>query len=375
MKKLTMPLLAGFVTIVGLWMICELLLLALHVVAPGRLFGNHAAYSKKLQALSQEQYDEYVTSMTPPYMWSPKPNSTVQIPNCKGEVFSANYDRIGSRTYRGYSHSKAQVLLVGDSYTHGDEVGDNDTIAAHLHSKHGIMSANLGVGGYSSVQALMMARRKTHEFKNAHTVVLGVMFENIRRNVNSNSATFVTTSVFGVRPFVKDSNLVSVSERASAGRRQFQQLAEDLYAQDFWRRPDAEFPFALSLADLVTSRAFVLRATSLMNKTIGSPQYSMDYSDEQLAEGLRVTTSAFIEWAKTAKVNPMVVFIPQNKFDRVSPIAWISRHAEAKQYFHVIDDATIDWDRYNQLSNGACHPSSYGYEKIAQAYAALLARQ
>jgi hypothetical protein len=136
-------------------------------------------------------------------MWDNRPDSTGTLETCLGAVVTGRYDASRSRVYSGYEAASAEVLLVGDSYTHGDEVGDDETIAAHLFARHGIRAANLGVGGYSPLQATLKARKSLGNFPKARIVVLGIMYENIRRIVNLTAIT-INPNVgwnLGIRPY------------------------------------------------------------------------------------------------------------------------------------------------------------------------------
>ena len=96
-----------------------------------------------------------------------KPNM-LERKNCAGIEQRYTQDEYGVRTYTGYDRAKAEVLLVGDLFVLGDEVSDNETIAARIFQQTGIVSANLGTEGFSPVQAFFRARAQRQEFPESH---------------------------------------------------------------------------------------------------------------------------------------------------------------------------------------------------------------
>lgn len=91
-----------------------------------------------------------------------------------------------------YSTSKEQgklrILLLGDSYIHGEEVPFNNTFGYYLKKElldAGVQAEviNLAVGAYGLDQALLRWRRVGLSLS-ADIVLLGLQFENIQRSVN-----------------------------------------------------------------------------------------------------------------------------------------------------------------------------------------------
>jgi hypothetical protein len=68
------------------------------------------------------------------------------------------------------------VLVVGDSFTFGEQVSDNETWPACLERKLGRGVDNGGVGGYGTAQALRRASLKLAE-KSYNTLVLSTLVE------------------------------------------------------------------------------------------------------------------------------------------------------------------------------------------------------
>lgn len=77
-----------------------------------------------------------------------------------------------------------RVLLVGDSYTHGDEVPWEETWAHRLSEElgSGFQVLNGGVGGYGTDQAVLRARRLRLPLQ-PDVIVLGIYIQDLLRNL------------------------------------------------------------------------------------------------------------------------------------------------------------------------------------------------
>lgn len=79
-----------------------------------------------------------------------------------------------------------RVLLVGDSFTHGDELPWNDTWSKQLQDRlgSGFQVLNGGVPGYGTDQALLRYERELGDKLKPDFVVLGIVRDDIPRNCN-----------------------------------------------------------------------------------------------------------------------------------------------------------------------------------------------
>ena len=98
-----------------------------------------------------------------------------------------NSNAIGARGLREYAPARPagalRIVSYGDSFTYGAEVADEHTWQAQLERREPAVEAiNLGVGGYGTDQALLRFRR--HGRLDADVVAIGILLENIGRNVN-----------------------------------------------------------------------------------------------------------------------------------------------------------------------------------------------
>jgi hypothetical protein len=76
------------------------------------------------------------------------------------------------------------------------------------------------------------------------------------------------------------------------------------------------------------------------------------------------------EFVSTANANgivPRIVFVPQNgESYRASQyfVRELNRDLNEPLAFEFLDDQ-MDWARYNLRGDGVCHPSPYGYGRLA----------
>ncbi|BBM82430.1 SGNH/GDSL hydrolase family protein [Candidatus Uabimicrobium amorphum] len=99
------------------------------------------------------------------------------------------YNRHGARSQYDYTQEcsveKMRVLCFGDSYTHCDEVGNDETWQfeiTKLFPQYEII--NFGVSGYGLDQAYLRYVQKKDIYRGAKVVVIGYMTENINRSEN-----------------------------------------------------------------------------------------------------------------------------------------------------------------------------------------------
>ena len=112
--------------------------------------------------------------------WSIKPNGFWQ------DLYRANSKGIrANKEYQFFPDEKIiRVATFGDSFTHGEEVKNDDTWQEQLNRRdHNLEVINFGVGGYGLDQAFL--RYKTEgKIYHPRIVLIGFMQENINRTVN-----------------------------------------------------------------------------------------------------------------------------------------------------------------------------------------------
>lgn len=117
--------------------------------------------------------------------WAIKPNGHIVLPD--GNEYRANSQ--GIRADIDYTveplRNKIRVAALGDSFTHGDQVSNEETWEAYLGEMNpGLEVLNLGVGGYGVDQAYLRYRELGARFS-PQIVLIGFMSADISRHVNT----------------------------------------------------------------------------------------------------------------------------------------------------------------------------------------------
>ena len=97
-------------------------------------------------------------------------------PNLSNKRFKTNHN--GIRNTDGYSNNKKTILAVGDSFTWGAEVNDNETWPYHLQRITGYNVLNGGVGAYGADQIIIRAEQ-LYKIYEPNYVILSISEESI----------------------------------------------------------------------------------------------------------------------------------------------------------------------------------------------------
>jgi len=84
-----------------------------------------------------------------------------------GETIEYRYDVAGTRIHEKFDVAKTEVIVVGDSYTNGDEVSDSEAFPARLSQLLGVSVANHGVDGYDPTQSLLNLQENISRYPQA----------------------------------------------------------------------------------------------------------------------------------------------------------------------------------------------------------------
>ena len=100
-----------------------------------------------LKRLSKDSVTEFQDQFDPVLGWVPKNNFQT-----KDEFGTLTFNSFGIRSKKEYStvkSKKKRIVVVGDSFTYGECVGDNETYSAYLEQLlSGTEVLNFGVHGY-----------------------------------------------------------------------------------------------------------------------------------------------------------------------------------------------------------------------------------
>ena len=107
--------------------------------------------------------------------------------NASDDIYQSN--SIGARSNHEYSSDPGvdvvRFAAFGDSFTHADHVANHQTWSARWESLNpDVEVVNFGVPGYGTDQAYLRYLEKADQI-NADVVLIGIMSENINRNVNT----------------------------------------------------------------------------------------------------------------------------------------------------------------------------------------------
>lgn len=177
---------------------------------------------EKIQRLLKGEL-EYL-SFNPALGWDIKPNS-------EKDIYRSNSQGIrSSREYSpGPDENVIYVAAFGDSYTHGDEVANDQTWLAYLEGFHDELAVmNFGVPGYGLDQAYL---RYVHFGRSFYSdiVLIGFMTENISRHVNRFRPSYSpNTEIPLTKPrfALKDAQLVLL-ENPIQDREEYRRLLEN----------------------------------------------------------------------------------------------------------------------------------------------------
>ena len=295
--------------------------------------------------------------------------------DCMGNPVVYSFDGDAARIYSGYDGRRATVVLVGDSYTHGSEVAADDTFAARLSQFMDTPVANLGVGGFGPVQAFLNLKQKLSRYPDAEIAILGIMYENIFRMVNSYRPVLADkSSPYRIKPYIRRGEIRQPGPEVLASTGAFADYAVTAFDHDFWSKPAHRFPYTLAYTRALTSNYFYHKRLARKLRKIGVPEYYLAYRSKQFSHDLIALMDQFATFARQHQVLPVVVFMPRDKYDTRSIARFIQRNSDSlPQDLLIVDvgSTDIDWDRYNLLEHkdpkniNICHPSPYGHQQIA----------
>jgi hypothetical protein len=282
--------------------------------------------------------------------------------------------------YPGYDAKAAQIIVVGDSFANGAEVNDTQAYPARLARILGVSVANHGVGAYGPAQSLLLLEQKLSRYPAAKAAILNIMYENIYRMVNSYRAVLYENAFdYGLKPYMAGGKIRPYPGPAAlTDIKQFKVYANHAFDTDFWAKPVATFPYTISLLRGVSTNYFYFRRFQKHFRKLGFPEYFLAFRSEAFLSELFPLLEQYTRFAQQHALTPVLVFIPRNAYDTKSAASLIREQADRFPAGLVVGDVgmeDIDWGRFNRInpeSGDACHPSVYGYARIADYVAALL---
>jgi hypothetical protein len=334
------------------------------------LFDRRAVALAKLQPEPFERFRTLHASRS--LGWDHPAGQTITVRACAGGELTNTYGPARERVHG--NSADAVVLVAGDSFTHGDDVGDADTYPAALGRILGVATANLGVGGYDPVQALLKLEASVAQFPKARVAVLSILDDDVLRMANSyRPVLFTGTGLhFALKPYWRDGAFHGlIGSDPFADLAAMRQAAITAFDTDYWRRPKAEFPYTLAVARMLTLPSFWIPQLVTARAHFGYRQYETIYRVPAVHEGLRAVYRRFAELARARGLVPVVAFIPMDPNDTVSGrVAIAAASAEQRAAITFVNVVLSRPDRYYTVPG--CHPQAEGYRMIAESVAAAL---
>jgi hypothetical protein len=241
--------------------------------------------------------------------------------------------------------------------------------------------ANQGVGGYGPTQAFLNLKKKLGLYPKARIAILAIMYENLYRMVNSyRPVLYSTSSNYTLKPFMADAEIrPHPGEAAFADIDAFKEYANRAFDTDFWAKPRAGFPYTIAIFKALGSNYFYLRKLQKQLRKLGLPEYMLAFQSEDIRLNLISLLNQYADFVMARGMQPVVIFIPRNRYDTQSASRFIEQNGRLLRKTLLIGDVAqavdIDWEQFNlqeEKGDNICHPSVYGYRKIASYIADLL---
>jgi hypothetical protein len=222
-----------------------------------------------------------------------------------------------------------------------------------------------------------------HHYPRVRIAILGIMYENIFRMVNSYRPLLITKgTTYALKPYMKADDIQPhPGHDAFKGVDTFKRYANDAFDNDFWARPPQRFPFFISFVQATRTNFFYYKKLPRKLRKIGLPEFALAYRSDKFSQELVSLLGLYDEFAKKHNIIPVVLFIPRDKFDTRSALHFIDanrQHLPENLLIGDVGTAAVDWERYNLLDTREadnvrfCHPSPYAHQQIADFIAELL---
>jgi lysophospholipase L1-like esterase len=178
-------------------------------------------------------FSDRVTRTDPRLGWYHEPNAS-RTDELEGHAFKLGYNSHGFRLpEHNYKKTKGvyRIVILGDSFVDGSEVGDQETFTWHLQqSVDSLEVINLGVYGFSTAQQLICLERVGLKY-NPDLAILVTMTNDYTDNL-------LNSSLFGPRPrfVLKDDSLIFEGTDHPAAQQVFRQINLPIPGRKFFHR-------------------------------------------------------------------------------------------------------------------------------------------
>lgn len=266
------------------------------------------------------------------------------------------------------------VLLVGDSFTFGSEVDDEETWAWLLSERLRVPVRNHGVSAYSPVQATLKLERLAGVYPTARVAVLGIMHTNVKRMLSRYRPAEHAESaqLFGFKPYADGARILpNPNGPRPVPVEQLPALADAALRDDYFARPEVRLPFTRAVVQLLTSRAFYWQLEEDRSGSLDGY-----YADAGIEATLAFVVERFVATAAAQGLSPVIAFVPRSRHDRTDAepaVIGLRNRLGARATVTAVGAEPGDWERYSIGDKSGCHPSAYGHELIATHLARVVA--
>jgi len=186
--------------------------------------------------------------------WVRKPN-TSHSEDGEYEKTKWSINEKGARTNIDFETQNSKISCYGDSFTFCRQVNDNETWEHFISMQIGSNVQNFGVGNYGVDQSLIRMKREFSRNK-TDIVILGVVPDSIRRNLNVWKHYFEYGNTFGFKPrFIINKNKLKLIKNPIDDERKFfeyEKYLEKLVKDDYFyekkfKKEIIKFPYIISI--------------------------------------------------------------------------------------------------------------------------------
>ncbi len=337
---------------------------------------------------AQNRKPSFGQSWDPLLGWD-NPSNTTRRSKQEGGDRNVSFDSEGARSNPPFAGQAPFIATYGDSFTAGNEVGDEETWQAYLSQRLGRYVANFGVSSYGTDQALLKYKVKHAARPAAPVVILAIWESNLYRQFYRYRpfGTHGTEGILAFKPMftLADGELRLIdnpAEEPPTDRARFTAALEEAKSGDLWysSRIAIGFPFTPNLVRLAT--ILVAHEFDLDLWDLGILPEDLWRSRE--AVGLmRAIIEDFLATATARDARAIVLFIPGARtlenhhrarpgYETMLEDLRRDHDSDAMLFVDVFESAAgIDRARFNVRPFDG-HASAYGNRIIAERLAAAM---
>lgn len=292
---------------------------------------NPKLSKKRLEKFFQNGFDEELG-------WIRKPNTNNEESG-KTKFVKWNINDKGARMNPGYEEKESMISCYGDSFTFGRQVNDNETWEHELSKLMNTNIQNFGVGNYGIDQSFLRLKK---EFKSKKTkyVILGVVPDSIRRNLNFWKHYFEYGNTFGFKPrfVISENNLKLIRNPINEESKfyEYEEFLDEIKEYDYFYKNKfckeiIKFPYCVTvLKNPLRNFSIIYWISKIalykkMKKDISKIEWNpmkiimkinlkwriQLFQDKEAENIFKKIIEEFVKFSKDEKFKPIFVMLPQ----------------------------------------------------------------